>query len=249
MILKHIHFFKSSYSILQCDPLSKTSTSTYSLPNLMDHPIRSPIACYSRDKRTMEKLSKQMQRVRSTSSFVQREADGLTMEAGWEERAAAAAASRSQERETRPRSRCCRRRRRRPSRDLHAARRPLSRWLLLFSPALCSFSFQSPAPFLCVHRTVGTYTKAGSLATSADRRIQELGFALARHYVVYEHGNVARQRRKSVHGRTGQYLPVKRHSTKPAFQDFSNRTSFIRPADPLCFRSTTNRHAALAGYQ
>lgn len=154
MILKHIHFFKSSYSILQCDPLSKTSTSTYSLPNLMDHPIRSPIACYSRDKRTMEKLSKQMQRVRSTSSFVQREADGLTMETGWEERAAAAAASRSQERETRPRSRCCRRRRRRPSRDLHAARRPLSRWLLPFSPALCSFSFQSPAPFLCVHRTV-----------------------------------------------------------------------------------------------
>lgn len=76
------------------------------------------------------------------------------MEAGWEERAAVAAASRSQERETRPRSRCCRRRRRRPSRDLHAARRPLSRWLLPFSPALCSSSFQSPAPFLCVHRTV-----------------------------------------------------------------------------------------------
>lgn len=48
MILKHVHFFKSSYSILQCDPLSKTSTSTYSLPNLMDHPIRSPIAYYSR---------------------------------------------------------------------------------------------------------------------------------------------------------------------------------------------------------
>lgn len=44
--------------------------------------------------------------------------------------------------------------------------------------------------------------------------IQELGFVLACYYVVYEHGNVARQGRKSIHERTGQYLPVKRHCTR-----------------------------------
>lgn len=102
---------------------------------------------------------------------------------------------------------CRRHRRRRRGRDLHAGR--------------CRGGFYRSSPVLhskllllrCAARAEhAPVEKVGHL--SGLSKIRELGFVLACYYVVYEHGNVARQGRKSIHGRTGQYLPVKRHCTR-----------------------------------
>lgn len=107
---------------------------------------------------------------------------------------------------------CRRHRRRRRGRDLHAARRPLSRWLLPFSPVLYSKLLAAPL-FLRVHPSRARASRKG-WPPQRTVEIRELGFVLACYYVVYEHRNVARQGRKSIHERTGQYLPVKRHCTR-----------------------------------
>lgn len=101
-------------------------------------------------------------------------------------------------------------------------------------------SFQSPCSTCVRRRTRHVHDERfGHLRGNSE--IRELGFALARHYFVYEHGNTARQRRKSVHGRTGQYLPVSPRLYRATLQDFSNGASFMRPADPLCPGTMTNR--------
>lgn len=141
-------------------------------------------------------------------------------------------------------------RRRRRRRDLHGCQRPLSQWLLPsfpLPPGVSPCMQTSRGPPVHVWRT----QSRGARGLQTSRKSGKLGFALARHYFVYEDGNAARQRRKSVHGRAGQYLLVKRRRAgccTAAFQDFSSGTSFMRPADPLC-ETTTNRCAALAGYQ
>ena len=113
----------------------------------------------------------------------------------------------------------------------------------------------APAQFHCV-RSTSARIHAGTAGTSSGhlrghRRNPGIGFRVWRVITLFMSERTRRDsERKSVHGRTGQYLPVKRHYTVyPHFQDFSRGTSFIRPADPLCFRTTTNRRAALACYQ
>lgn len=151
-----------------------------------------------------------------------------------------AAASRSEKMETRPRSRCCRRRRRRRGRDLHAARRPLSRWLLPFSLYLShslslSYSLNlqiSPSTVSLCEEHVGTYTRgnSGNFLWPPPRPPSKSGnwvSRLARHYVVYERENAARQRKKKC-PRTHRAIFTGQATLYriPAFSGFFQRNEF-----------------------
>lgn len=123
----------------------------------------------------------------------------------------------------------------------------MSRWLLPSSPLL---SFQSSPGLPSSLCGPNTREHARGSASARPVQIRELGFALARHYVVYEPGNAARQGRKSVHGRTGQYLPVKPRCTAPSFTIFPPvRVLYDRLIHFALKPRATDPPPALASYQ